>query len=202
MPFKLSKIHAKLQKVIRNRLFPKNDYNLKEEKATASIIEIHDKEHIEINKKRIVVMSRCAVSRYNFKLNDILISISDSDMTTPELEYTPLDVLSLSFNDYVTEYGSEKYNWREMDSADGNNIIKFISKHKDCNDIVIHCNLGESRSKGAALAISKITNRPVFHISDTKRITEYVENEYSYFNKHVYKLILTEHKHNPETASN
>lgn len=57
----------------------------------------------------------------------------------------------------------------------------------------MHCNLGESRSKGAALAISEITKRDVLHVDDAGRITNHKEREYDYYNRRVYEMILMEH---------
>lgn len=102
-------------------------------------------------------------------------------------------MLVLAFNDSVTSHDVHELGWKRMDSTDGLKIVEFVLKHKNSPNVVVHCNVGESRSKGAALAISKITERIAFHVSDRGRITQHQEKEYDFFNRRVYEMILMEH---------
>lgn len=135
----------------------------------------------------------CAVLFFYKGIQRGLVSISDSGMEPPVLKHQPLEVLALSFNDSVTESETRDLGWKKMDREDGKKVVEFVLKHKDAPNIVVHCNVGESRSKGAALAIGEITKRSILHANDFGRVTNYKPHDNSYFNRRVYELILMEH---------
>lgn len=189
MVIKISKIHARVRKTILNKLIPTDLPNI----TKRPIVEAHASGPKITDKKGVFFMSREYTQRHMFNPEDVLISISDSNKSPPALAHKPLDMLSLAFNDYVTDYEVKEFGWREMSREDAISIVSFVLKHKAAPNIIIHCNAGESRSKGAALAIAEITGREVFHISDTGSITNYKDNRYSFFNRRVFDSILMEH---------
>lgn len=188
MAIKISKIHARLM----GKLFPKPP-TIEELITTAPSVSVHDGEPKNKFMKRVVFMSRSAVAGHEFGPDDVLISISDSDMGPPELFHQPREVLALSFNDHVTPYEEKEYGWRQMNREDGYKVVQFALKHENSPNIVVHCNVGESRSKGAALAIAEFTGRVALHMSDRGRVTQHERTRYDFFNRRVYEMILMEH---------
>lgn len=186
MAIKISKIHARVRKTILNRLNPTRSQEVRAVLDDGKVTE-------NVVNKRILYMSRDAAERHKFNHDDVLISISDCGVDAPDLSSQPLDMLVLAFNDSVTSYDVNELGWKRMDNDDGLKIVEFVLKHENSPNIVVHCNVGESRSKGVALAISKITERIAFHVSDRGRITQHQEKEYDFFNRRVYEMILMEH---------
>ena len=193
MVFKISKMHARMQKAIMDRLGHGKRQKVEAVNSVAQDIETQDNDPKRKPMKRVVFMSRSAVSRYMFGTDDILISISDSDIGPPALAFHPREVLALAFNDHVTASEVKELGWRQMDAADGKKVVEFVLKHENSPNVVVHCNVGESRSKGAALAIAEITGRSAFHVSDRGNITKHERAQYDFFNRRVYELILMEH---------
>lgn len=190
---KISKIHARLHKTILGRLYPAKHKAAEQPLPVIPSSDIHDDGPKGKPMKRVAFMSRPAVQSHPFGPEDVLISISDSGMEPPVLKYQPLEVLALAFSDSVTEKEVHELGWRKMDHEDGKKVVEFVLKHTDAPNIIVHCNLGESRSKGAALAISEITDRIAFHVCDRGRITQHEEKQYDFYNRRVYELILMEH---------
>lgn len=186
MAIKISKIHARVRKTILNRLNPTRSQEVRAVLDDGKVTE-------NVVNKRILYMSRDAAERHKFNHDDVLISISDCGVDAPDLSSQPLDMLVLAFNDSVTSYDVNELGWKRMDNDDGLKIVEFVLKHTCVTNIIVHCNLGESRSKGAALAISEITKRDVLHVDDAGRITSHKEREYDYYNRRVYEMILMEH---------
>ena len=186
MAIKISKIHARVHKTILNRLCPTRPQEVRPIIGDSGVTE-------NVVNKRILYMSRDAVERHKFNHDDVLISISDSDMGPPELFHQPREVLALSFNDHVTPYEEKEYGWRQMNREDGYKVVQFALKHENSPNIVVHCNVGESRSKGAALAIAEFTGRVALHMSDRGRVTQHERTQYDFFNRRVYEMILMEH---------
>ena len=87
----------------------------------------------------------------------------------------------------------KEYGWRQMNREDGYKVVQFALKHENSPNIVVHCNVGESRSKGAALAIAEFTGRVALHMSDRGRVTQHERTRYDFFNRRVYEMILMEH---------
>jgi predicted protein tyrosine phosphatase len=143
-------------------------------------------------KKQVIFMSRDMVSRYNFDPTDVLISISDTDATTPYLDVQPREVLSLAFHDHVTRADIAAFGWRQMSCEDGAKIAAFVTKFIDTPNIIVHCNYGQSRSKAAALAIGEIDDRIVLHINDRGYTRKYNRRDGTFYNRRVYELIRIE----------
>lgn len=193
MSIKISRIHARLQKAVLGKIFHVDQHAEDETGKVAASLGIHDGDPKHEPKKRVMFMGRDTVRRHKFNPEDVLISISDSGIEPPLLSHQPLEVLALAFHDHVTANEIKDLGWRQMNREDGIKIVEFVLKHTDAPNIIVHCNVGESRSKGAALAISEITDRSTLHVSDNGRITNYKRREHDYFNRRVYEMILMEH---------
>lgn len=145
-------------------------------------------------KKRVIFMSREVVKSYRFDpAKDVLISISDTDARLPYLSQQPLETLALFFHDDPSVQ-EEREGHRWIMAEDGEKIVNFVLKHEDCNNIIVHCNYGQSRSKAAAIAISNMTGRSILHSDDYGRIAQYKESANSHYNRRVYEMILSEYE--------
>lgn len=61
-------------------------------------------------------------------------------------------------------------------------------------NIIVHCKYGQSRSKGVALAIEKMTKRDVLYANSNGRLRKYrEEDDDGYYNRRAYELVLMEH---------
>ena len=191
---KISKIHARLQKTFIGNFIVTPKPKQIEEPVVAVSPDILDGNPKSVSKKRVIFMGRDAVRQHKFNPTDVLISISDTGTAPPILATQPLEVLPLAFHDYVSAIEFKEFGWRKMDSDDGVKIVEFVLKHEDCNNIIVHCNYGQSRSKAAAIAISVMTGRSILHSDDYGRIAQYKESANSYYNRHVYGMILSEYE--------
>lgn len=113
--------------------------------------------------KNIKVFSRDALEKhikyFGFRKPTIVISIScPSDLVPRYLLYdinNMVDKIFLKFDDVECDFGS----YVSMSDEDAKNILDFVFKHKDVENIVVHCDAGISRSAGVAAALSKIFNK-------------------------------------------
>lgn len=81
-------------------------------------------------------------------------------------------------------------------------LILFVSEViTDKQNIIVHCNYGQSRSKAAAIAINIMTGRSILHCDDYGRIAQYKEGDRSFYNRRVYGMILTEYEMRSEEAA-
>lgn len=94
--------------------------------------------------KHQVVNFKLDSSRYN-----VLVRI-----TSPEDEFLPLDdegiyrdILYLQFYDLIDDSIGIKI----FDDIELDRIVNFFKKHKYCDNMVIHCDQGRSRSAGIAV---------------------------------------------------
>lgn len=112
--------------------------------------------------KRVIFMSRNDASGFTYRPGDAIISITDTHAAPPTFFRKPddVEVLHRGFHDHVS-VRSEAQGDRWCRIEDGEAIVEFINKHKDAPTIVVHCNMGQSRSKAAALAIAECTGRLV-----------------------------------------
>lgn len=112
--------------------------------------------------KNIKVFSRDSLEKYikNIGFNEptIVISIScPSDLVPRYLLYNiknMVDKIFVKFDDVECDWGG----YTSMSDEDAKNIVNFVFKHNDVNNIVVHCDAGISRSAGVAAALSKIFN--------------------------------------------
>lgn len=111
--------------------------------------------------KRVYFMSRNDASGYPFRPDDVVISITDTHDQPPQFFHQPKEVLHRAFHDHVTAYSEHHHGHRWCRLEDGEAIVEFVQKHKDAPNIIVHCNMGQSRSKAAAIAIGELTGRDV-----------------------------------------
>lgn len=124
--------------------------------------------------KNIKVFSRDALEKYikyfGFSEPTIVISIScPSDLVPRYLLYdinNMVDKIFVKFDDVECDFGS----YVSMSDEDAKNIVDFVFKHNDVNNIVVHCDAGISRSAGVAAALSKIFNNDDMEYFDPESI--------------------------------
>ena len=98
----------------------------------------------------IVVLSRLDAEAYEPRGNEICISIFDPDAEPARVSTEFAGVLRLSFDD-VTQMGEPTDILFARDHA--NAIARFIRAWPAAERVVIHCNMGVSRSPGVALGL-------------------------------------------------
>jgi predicted protein tyrosine phosphatase len=98
----------------------------------------------------IVVLSRLDAEAYEPRDNEICISIFDPDAEPARVSSQFTAVLRLSFDD-VTQMGEPTDILFARDHADA--ISRFIGAWPAAERVVIHCNMGVSRSPGVALGL-------------------------------------------------
>lgn len=139
--------------------------------------------------KRVIFMSRADVAHYRFRKDkEVLISISDTNTEAPYLENEPGDILKLNFNDHVTSQ-DVRMGLRWMNMEDGLAAAAFVRKHTDKQNIIVHCNYGESRSKAMAMAIAAAEDRRVLRINAAGNCVAYREKD-DIGNSRVYSIML------------
>lgn len=98
----------------------------------------------------LLVMSREEIERYEPRQKEVCISISDPFAHPAQLSRRFDSVLRLYFND-VVERGDPSDILFAADHA--TSIAQFIQSKPDVDRIVLHCNMGVSRSPGVALGL-------------------------------------------------
>lgn len=126
---------------------------------------------------RVAFMSREFASVHSYMSGDIIISITDTHAQPPTFFRKPDDVpvLHRGFHDYVS-IRSETQGDRWCRIEDGEAIVKFIKEHKPTGDIIVHCNMGQSRSKAAAIAIAEYTGRTLYWVDRNGKILKWVDD--------------------------
>lgn len=123
--------------------------------------------------KKVIFMGRELASGYRYGPQDVVISITDTHAQPPEFFHSPKEVLHRAFHDYITAYDEHHHGHRWCRQEDGDAIVAFVMKHREASNIIVHCNMGQSRSKAAALAIAEATGRCVLHANRDGRIVVY-----------------------------
>jgi len=98
----------------------------------------------------IVVLSRLDAEAYEPRANEICISIFDPDAEPAGVSTAFAAILRLAFDD-ITEMGEPTDVLFARDHA--NAIARFIRAWPAAERVVIHCNMGVSRSPGVALGL-------------------------------------------------
>jgi predicted protein tyrosine phosphatase len=99
----------------------------------------------------LIVLSREDAESYQPTLKEICISISDPDAEPANVSVQFVAVLRLHFDD-ITEMGLESDILFAADHARA--ITTFVDKWPDIERVMVHCNMGVSRSPGVALGLS------------------------------------------------
>jgi protein-tyrosine phosphatase len=151
--------------------------------------------------KRVIFMSRNDASGYPYRSSDAIISITDTHAEPPTFFRKPddVEVLHRGFHDHVS-IRSEAQGDRWCRIEDGEAIVDFVLKHKDAPTIVVHCNMGQSRSKAAALAIAECTGRLVKCYNRNGDLVAY-RNDGDDGNRRVWSCIMHAHMDREETES-
>ena len=91
-----------------------------------------------------------------------VISISDSDAPSVELQNQPDHILQLAFDDvYFDSFyeADDETIFINFSVYDAKEIVKFVAAHKDeVGTIICQCEMGQSRSAAVAAAISEWLN--------------------------------------------
>ena len=98
----------------------------------------------------LVVLSREEAERYEPSLKEICISISDPDAEPADVSARFVAVLRLNFDD-VTQRGEPSDILFAQDHAGA--ITEFLDNWPDAERVMVHCNMGVSRSPGVALGL-------------------------------------------------
>lgn len=106
--------------------------------------------HSRKSAPQLVVLSREEVERYEPGRREICISISDPFAKPARLSPRFQSVLRLYFND-VVERGDPSDILFENEHAAA--ITTFLDNAPEFNRLVLHCNMGVSRSPGVALGL-------------------------------------------------
>jgi len=102
---------------------------------------------------QLVVLSREDAERYEPSLREICVSISDPDAEPARVSSQFTAVLRLEFHD-VTQRGEPSDILFAPEHARA--IHDFLEKWPDPDRIVLHCNMGVSRSPGVALGLCDV----------------------------------------------
>jgi predicted protein tyrosine phosphatase len=97
-----------------------------------------------------LVLSREGAESYEPSLKEICISISDPDAEPANISSAFVAVLRLHFDD-VIERGEPTDILFAADQARA--IVDFVDEWPDAGRVVVHCNMGVSRSPGVALGL-------------------------------------------------
>jgi predicted protein tyrosine phosphatase len=98
----------------------------------------------------LVVLSRQDAELYEPTLREICISISDPDAEAANVSPRFNAILRLQFHD-VTQRGEPSDILFAADHARA--ITEFVESWPDAERVVVHCNMGVSRSPGVALGL-------------------------------------------------
>jgi len=102
---------------------------------------------------QLIVLSREDAERYEPSLREICVSISDPDAEPARVSSQFTAVLRLEFHD-VTQRGEPSDILFAPEHARA--IHDFLEKWPDPDRIVLHCNMGVSRSPGVALGLCDV----------------------------------------------
>lgn len=133
--------------------------------------------------KRFTVMSRKDASKYSFgAINEKTIIVSITDVGSRDNTFGKnsniVGICRVKFDDV------EKGEKNCITSADAKKILTFMERHKDINNVIVHCEAGISRSAGACAALMLIYTGSDMDIFMTARFTP---------NMTVYRTILNEY---------
>lgn len=107
---------------------------------------------------RIRFLPRVVAGAYRPADNSILISIHDR--SEPPLTPQPgwASVLVQRFHDTDgTIMGLEVFSVEQA-----REILSFVEQHRDCDELIVHCQMGQSRSAGVALYLAEKYGVPCF----------------------------------------
>lgn len=119
--------------------------------------------------QHVIFMSRPCVRQFQFKPDDILISIADPGDGLPSLCSEPKAIQQLNYVAYPER--EDRLAGNTFDSARALAVATFL-KLNTHNRIIVHCSYGEQRSFAMASAIGEYFNFPVYTVSSDMRIID------------------------------
>jgi predicted protein tyrosine phosphatase len=105
---------------------------------------------------RLTVFSRVQATRYRGDAPYIVISIRSPGASIPKLKPDPFRIarINLAIYDTTPEWEALSSNpVASMTIENAHRLAKFVMRHWDRCDIVVHCKFGVSRSAGVAAGI-------------------------------------------------
>ena len=108
--------------------------------------------------KSVVFYPRAVAEKLTPTGREVIVSIHDRTQGPTALQSGWKDVLRLSFHD--TDVAKEDYDL--FNEAQAREVIDFIERHTDVERIVVHCNMGVSRSAAVAMFIADQQERTLF----------------------------------------
>lgn len=132
--------------------------------------------------KKITFVSRRIAAAMTPPPDSVLISIHD--ISEPQLTpaYPWLDVLYLQFHDTDGQHlGLEVFS-----KAQAQACLAFAGKYEHCQELVVHCQMGQSRSAGVALFLSELLAVPCF-----KESLPVDASSYRLYNRKVYSTLYS-----------
>ena len=108
--------------------------------------------------KSVVFYPRSVAQTLQPTGSEVIVSIHDRSQEPAALQDGWKDILRLSFHDM--DVVKKDYDLFNEDQA--REVIAFIEKHVDAERIVVHCNMGVSRSAAVAMFISDQQERNLF----------------------------------------
>lgn len=106
---------------------------------------------------KVTVLSMSNARLYEPSENSAIIRITDGGYDLDELNHSYKYELILSFYDIEPRVGLPT-NWNWFNRNDGEKAIEFFNQISDCEELVIHCHAGVSRSPAIALGYGWFTN--------------------------------------------
>ena len=128
----------------------------------------------------VTFLSRAMASKHIPVSGSVLISIHDKS----EPKFVPgsgwADVLYLSFHDMDTDtLGLDMFS-----TGQARQVLDFAEKHQSCAQIMVHCQMGQSRSGAVAMFLSEKYAVPCFKGTNP---VSYLN--YKIYNKLVYRVL-------------
>jgi len=131
--------------------------------------------------KEIVFTPRLTAENIVPSAGDVIISIYTPNGSPAVLQQGWADVLLLSFHDSdVSDVDVELFS-----DHHAKQIFEFVEKHKDVERLVVHCDMGHSRSAAIAIYLSEKHACACFKIN--RRVDW---QSWPNYNKHIYRTLM------------
>lgn len=129
---------------------------------------------------RIVFLPRVVAAKWRPVPNSVLVSIHDCDEEPLQPQDGWAEVLWLRFHDTDGEQsGLEVFSAQQAEQ-----ILELAKRHADASELIVHCQMGQSRSAAIALFLSEHLSLPCF-----KEQTPVTAMTWLGYNKKVYSTL-------------
>ena len=142
--------------------------------------------------KRIRFLPRVVAELYKPAPNSALISIHDVSEAPATLQPGWLDVLVLRFHDT----DGQQVGLEVFSEAQAREVLAFARRHHGCDELVVHCQMGHSRSAAIAIYLSEQYGVPCFK---EQRAVNW--ESWKGYNKLIYRRLHTTGLSHIETGS-